>query len=105
MFEHSVYTVASPEACAAILWKDAGRAAQAAEALKITALDLKNLGILDELLPEPIGGAHSAPVEAAENLKKALLRNLNELLRFTPQERCDLRYQKFRQIGMFSQED
>ncbi|NEQ31800.1 MAG: acetyl-CoA carboxylase carboxyl transferase subunit alpha [Leptolyngbya sp. SIO4C5] len=105
MFEHSVYTVASPEACAAILWKDAGRSAQAAEALKITAVDLKNLGILDELLPEPIGGAHASPLEAAENLKKALLRNLGHLLVLTPQERRDLRYQKFRQIGLFSEED
>lgn len=105
MFEHSVYTVASPEACAAILWKDASRSAQAAEALKITAVDLKNLGILDELLPEPIGGAHASPLEAAENLKKALLRNLGHLLVLTPQERRDLRYQKFRQIGLFSEED
>ncbi|MEB3117379.1 MAG: acetyl-CoA carboxylase carboxyltransferase subunit alpha, partial [Limnothrix sp.] len=63
MFEHSVYTVASPEACASILWRDAGKAAQAAEALKITARDLKDLGILDEILSEPLGGAHSNPLE------------------------------------------
>jgi acetyl-CoA carboxylase carboxyl transferase subunit alpha len=103
MFEHSVYTVASPEACAAILWKDAGKASQAAEALKITALDLKNLGILDELLPEPIGGAHADPLKATETLKQALLDNLAELLPMTPQQRRDSRYQKFRSIGMFTE--
>src|SRR6478672_4479475 len=79
MFEHSVYTVASPEACASILWKDAAKAPQAAEALKITALDLKNFGILDQLLPEPIGGAHTDPLKAAEILKTALWQNLEEL--------------------------
>ena len=103
MFEHSVYTVASPEACAAILWKDASRSAQAAEALKITALDLKNLGILDQLLPEPVGGAHSDPLKAAEILKTALLQNLQELLTMTIEERRALRYQKFRKIGVFAE--
>lgn len=103
MFEHSVYTVASPEACAAILWKDAGRAAEAAEALKITAYDLKNLGILDVLLPEPLGGAHADPLKATEILKSALRDNLAELLALTPEERQDHRYQKFRKIGIFSE--
>ncbi|MDJ0701805.1 MAG: acetyl-CoA carboxylase carboxyltransferase subunit alpha [Leptolyngbyaceae cyanobacterium MO_188.B28] len=103
MFEHSVYTVASPEACAAILWKDASRSAQAAEALKITALDLKNLGILDQLLPEPVGGAHSDPLKAAEILKAAILHNLEELLAMTSEERQQLRYQKFRKIGVFTE--
>ncbi|MCG8364033.1 MAG: acetyl-CoA carboxylase carboxyltransferase subunit alpha [Pseudanabaenales cyanobacterium] len=103
MFEHSVYTVASPEACAAILWKDASRSAQAAEALKITALDLKNLGILDQLLPEPVGGAHSDPLKAAEILKTAILQNLEELLTMTAEERQELRYQKFRKIGVFAE--
>ncbi|MGL5511547.1 MAG: acetyl-CoA carboxylase carboxyltransferase subunit alpha, partial [Microcoleaceae cyanobacterium] len=79
MLEHSVYTVASPEACAAILWKDAGKAPQAAEALKITAPDLKGLGILDEIVPEPVGGAHTNPIQAAQLLKQALVNNLNEL--------------------------
>jgi len=103
MFEHSVYTVASPEACAAILWKDASRSAEAAEALKITSWDLKKLGILDDLLPEPVGGAHSAPLEASETLKQALKRNLDELSRLSPQELRQLRYQKFRQIGVFTE--
>lgn len=103
MFEHSVYTVATPEACAAILWKDAGKAHQAAEALKITAFDLKNLKILDELLPEPIGGAHADPLAAAEILKAAILRHLAELDLLTNQQRRDLRYQKFRSIGVFAE--
>jgi acetyl-CoA carboxylase carboxyl transferase subunit alpha len=103
MFEHSVYTVASPEACAAILWKDASRSAEAAEALKITSWDLKNLGILDRLLPEPLGGAHAAPLEASETLKQALEENLDELSRLSAQELRQLRYQKFRQIGMFTE--
>ena len=103
MFEHSVYTVASPEACAAILWKDASRSAEAAEALKITSWDLKDLGILDRLLPEPLGGAHSAPLEASETLKQALQEALAELSCLPPQELRQLRYQKFRQIGMFAE--
>ncbi len=103
MFEHSVYTVATPEACAAILWRDATKAHQAAEALKITAADLKDLGILDELLTEPIGGAHSNPLKAAEILKEALLRNLGELDQMSGQQRRELRYQKFRSIGKFAE--
>ncbi|WP_088890340.1 acetyl-CoA carboxylase carboxyltransferase subunit alpha [Leptolyngbya ohadii] len=105
MFEHSVYTVASPEACAAILWKDAAKAPQAAEALRITATDLKALGILDVILPEPIGGAHSDPLAAAATLKQALLSNLQELSQMTPHQRRELRYQKFRQIGQFQESD
>jgi acetyl-CoA carboxylase carboxyl transferase subunit alpha len=103
MFEHSVYTVASPEACASILWKDAAKAPQAAEALKITALDLKNFGILDQLLPEPIGGAHTDPLKAAEILKTALWQNLEELSQLSTQQLRELRYQKFRRMGMFSE--
>ncbi|HIK54326.1 MAG TPA: acetyl-CoA carboxylase carboxyltransferase subunit alpha [Synechococcales cyanobacterium M55_K2018_004] len=103
MFEHSVYTVASPEACAAILWKDASKAPQAAEALKITAQDLKNLGILDQILPEPIGGAHADPLQTTEILKTALLENLEELTKLTHAQRRELRYQKFRRIGMYTE--
>lgn len=104
MFEHSVYTVASPEACAAILWKDAGKSARAAEALRITAQDLKELGILDQLLPEPVGGAHSDPVQATETLKSALIDSIEQLSQLSSQERRELRYQKFRQIGRFVSE-
>jgi acetyl-CoA carboxylase carboxyl transferase subunit alpha len=101
MFEHAVYTVATPEACAAILWKDAKKAPQAAESLKITAEDLKQLGILDDLLPEPLGGAHSDPLKASNILKTSILRHLSELDTLSPKQRRDLRYQKFRHIGVF----
>ncbi len=101
MFEHSVYTVASPEACAAILWKDAAKAPQAAEALKITAPDLKQLGILDEILPEPLGGAHNNPLQTAATLKESLVRNIDALSEISPEALRDRRYQKFRKIGMF----
>lgn len=103
MFEHSVYTVASPEACAAILWKDASRSAQAAEALRITARDLKQLGILDQLLLEPIGGAHADPVQAAAILQQALAENLAELLAMPTEQIRSARYAKFRKIGMFTE--
>ncbi|MDX2228525.1 MAG: acetyl-CoA carboxylase carboxyl transferase subunit alpha [Leptolyngbyaceae cyanobacterium bins.349] len=103
MFEHSVYTVATPEACAAILWKDASKAPQAAEALKITASDLKALGIIDEILVEPVGGAHGDPLATAETLKSSILRNLDELSRLTGPQRQELRYQKFRAVGVFTE--
>jgi acetyl-CoA carboxylase carboxyl transferase subunit alpha len=103
MFEHSVYTVITPEACAAILWKDASKAPQAAAVLKMTSQDLKNLGIIDQILPEPVGGAHSDPLKAATTLKQSLLDNLEELNSLTPQERRQLRYEKFRKIGVFTE--
>jgi acetyl-CoA carboxylase carboxyl transferase subunit alpha len=101
MFEHSVYTVASPEACASILWRDAAKASVAAEALKITAADLIQLGVLDTVLPEPSGGNHWAPLEAAETLKQALLANLAELGTLSERERLEQRYTKYRQMGRF----
>ncbi|MFW6296155.1 MAG: acetyl-CoA carboxylase carboxyl transferase subunit alpha [Halothece sp.] len=103
MFEHAVYTVATPEACAAILWKDAGKSEQAASALKITSWDLQGLGIIDQILPEPLSGAHTDPLKAASILKNALLENLQELLPMSPQQRQELRYQKFRKIGVFQE--
>lgn len=101
MFEHAVYTVATPEACAAILWKDAGKSEKAAEALKITSKDLYELGIIDHILPEPAGGVHTKPLEAAKILKESLLTHLQELMELTPSQRRDLRYEKFRNIGVF----
>ena len=105
MLEHSVYTVATPEACAAILWKDAKKAPQAAEALRITAQDLKGLGILDEILQEPWGGAHANSVKAAEILRSALIANLQELEKLESGELQELRYQKFRRMGKFLGEE
>ncbi len=103
MFEHAVYTVITPEGCAAIVWKDASKAPQAAMALKMTAWDLKNLEILDQLLPEPMGGAHSDPLKAAMTLKQALLQNLDQLTGLTSHQRRQMRYQKFRNIGVFTE--
>ncbi len=103
MLEHSVYTVATPEACAAILWKDAKKAEQAAISLKITAEDLKNMGIIDEIIPEPAGSAHANPLEAAELLKQTLIKHLDALCQLSPQQRREQRYQKFRQMGVFSE--
>jgi acetyl-CoA carboxylase carboxyl transferase subunit alpha len=103
MFEHAVYTVISPEGCAAILWKDASKAEHAAIALKIISHDLKNLGIIDQIMPEPVGGAHSDPLKAATTLKQAILDNLEELNQIAPAERRQLRYEKFRKIGVFTE--
>lgn len=101
MLKHSVYTVATPEACAAILWKDAGKAEQAAAALKITAEDLKKLDIIDEIVPEPASCAHADPIHAAQLLKDAIQENLQTLTQMTPTQRRELRYQRFRKLGVF----
>ena len=101
MLEHAVYTVATPEACAAILWKDAKKSPQAAVALNITSKDLKELDIIDEIVAEPSGAAHTNPLATAQQLKQALLTNLDSLSHLTPQQRQQLRYQKFRVMGQF----
>jgi acetyl-CoA carboxylase carboxyl transferase subunit alpha len=101
MFEHSVYTVASPEACASILWRDAAKAPVAAEALKITGPDLLKLGIVDRVLEEPSGGNHWAPLQAAETLKTALIAELNELGQLDERQLIEQRYAKFRRMGRF----
>ena len=100
MFEHSVYTVASPEACASILWRDSAKAPEAASALKITGPDLLNLGVVDEVLKEPAGGNNWAPLEAGESLKQAILKHLNDLLALPPKVLIENRYKKFRSMGM-----
>tara|TARA_Y100001968_G_scaffold89236_1_gene80293 strand:- start:8287 stop:9276 length:990 start_codon:yes stop_codon:yes gene_type:complete len=101
MFEHSVYTVASPEACASILWRDAAKAPEAASALKITGPDLVKLGVVDEVLKEPAGGNNWAPLQAGEVLKQAIEKHLNELLDLSEEELLENRYRKFRQMGKF----
>ena len=101
MFEHSVYTVASPEACASILWRDAGKAPEAASALKITGPDLMKLGIVDEVLKEPSRGNNWAPLQAGDTLKNALEKHLSELLALSPDELRDNRYSKFRKMGKY----
>ena len=101
MLEHSIYTVAMPEASASIMWRDKIYAPQAAEAMRISARELKTLDLVDELIPEPPGGAHHNPQAAADNLKAALLRALTELRAIPTKELVELRYQKFRNIGVF----
>nr|YP_009314071.1 Acetyl-CoA carboxylase, carboxyl transferase subunit alpha [Izziella formosana]SCW22325.1 Acetyl-CoA carboxylase, carboxyl transferase subunit alpha [Izziella formosana] len=101
MLEYAVYTVATPEACAAILWKNSQQSPEAAEALKITSSDLKVLGIIDDIVPEPVGGSQADPVQAAYYLKQRLEENLNYLRNLDKDERLVQRYQKFRKMGTF----
>jgi len=105
MFEHSVYTVASPEACASILWRDAAKAPEAAEALRITGSDLLQLGVVDRVLAEPSGGNHWAPLQAAQTLKAALLEELTALQSLDPATLVQQRYEKFRRMGRFLEPD
>ena len=99
MFEHSVYTVASPEACASILWRDAAKAPEAAAALKITGPDLLSLGVVDEVISEPAGGNNWAPLQAGEALREAIERHLKELLALSGDQLRESRYRKFRAMG------
>jgi acetyl-CoA carboxylase carboxyl transferase subunit alpha len=99
MMENAIYSVISPEGCAAILYKDAGRADEAAAALKLTAGDLLKLGLVDHIIPEPPGGAHSDHKEAAEFLGEALSKSLARVEAMTAEERLEARYQKFRRMG------
>lgn len=101
MFEHAVYSVISPEGCAAILWKDAAAAPRAAETMRITAPQLKALGVIDQIVPEPPGGAHSNHAETAGTLRPHLEKALNELLSVSPAELPDRRFDKFRRMGVF----
>jgi acetyl-CoA carboxylase carboxyl transferase subunit alpha len=101
ILENAYYSVISPEGCAAILWKDRANAAKAAAALKITAKDLLHLKLVDEVVPEPLGGAHTDPLGTALNLKTHLLKHLEQMLALTVPERLKGRYEKFRAHGHF----
>ncbi|MEI7728948.1 MAG: acetyl-CoA carboxylase carboxyltransferase subunit alpha [Verrucomicrobiota bacterium] len=101
ILENAYYSVISPEGCAAILWKDRSAAAKAAEALKITAKDLLGLGLVDEIIPEPLGGAHTDSATTMANLKQHLVKNLKSLLKLSATERLKRRYDKFRAHGQF----
>ncbi|HZM05109.1 MAG TPA: acetyl-CoA carboxylase carboxyltransferase subunit alpha [Candidatus Saccharimonadales bacterium] len=101
ILENAYYSVISPEGCAAILWKDRSAAAKAAAALRITAKDLWELGLVDEIVPEPLGGAHDQLGEMAQTLKAALLRNLEELKKLSGVQRLKMRYEKYRAYGRF----
>ncbi|MFA4854553.1 MAG: acetyl-CoA carboxylase carboxyltransferase subunit alpha [Candidatus Omnitrophota bacterium] len=100
VLENAYYSVISPEGCAAILWKDGAKAPQAAEVLKLTGQDLLKMGIIDEVVPEPFGGAHRDPQKSAQNIKEVILRNLKELDDLDPEKLLELRYKKFRSIGV-----
>ncbi|MBU0549127.1 MAG: acetyl-CoA carboxylase carboxyltransferase subunit alpha [Candidatus Omnitrophica bacterium] len=101
VLENSYYSVISPEGCAAILWKSGSKAPQAAEVLKLTASDLLKFGIIDEVLPEPLGGAHREPEKMCETLKAVIQKYLKELFLLSKPDLLKARYKKFRTIGKF----
>jgi len=103
MLEHAIYSVISPEGCAAILWGEATKAPEAAELMRITAPDLLKQGVIDGIVPEPTGGAHRNWEETAENLRGPLRDALWELRSLTAEELCAERYEKFRKIGVFEE--
>jgi acetyl-CoA carboxylase carboxyl transferase subunit alpha len=103
MLENSVYSVISPEGCAAILWKDASQRERAAEALKLTSNDLLSFHIIDEVIPEPVGGAHQDPDAAGESLRESLIRHLGELRKLRPEKLVRRRAEKYAAMGVFSE--
>ena len=103
VMENAYYSVISPEGCAAILWKDRAKAPEAAASLKLTAKDLLELGLIDEVVPEPLGGAHRDLEQAALNVKDAIKRNFQELTKLEPKELLALRYAKYRGMGLFTE--
>ena len=103
MFENSVYSVISPEGCATILWKDSTQRERAAEALKLTSADLTKLGLIDEVIAEPIGGAHFDPEAAGESLREALIKTLNELNKVRPEKLVKRRHDKYAAMGAYAE--
>ena len=104
MLENSIYSVITPEGCAAILWKDSSKAEQAAEALKLTAQDLLELKVIDEMIPEPLGGAHRDPAAAANAVRDAVLRHVRSLIGLPAQELLDRRLEKYLKMGVYLEE-
>ena len=103
IMENAYYSVITPEGCAAIIWKDRSYSAKAAEALKLTAADLKKLKLVDGVIPEPLGGAHKDPEAAAEEVKKAILEALKEFSSMTPDQLREQRYERFRNVKFYSE--
>jgi len=103
MLEFAIYSVISPEGCASILFRDAKRSNDAAMAMKITSKDLLELGVIDEIIKEPVGGAHNDPARAAAHIKAALIKNLTPLLSLSHRELLSDRYNKFRKMGIFEE--
>jgi acetyl-CoA carboxylase carboxyl transferase subunit alpha len=102
MLENSWYSVISPENCSTILWRSWDFKEQAAEALKLTSTDMKKLGIVDEIIKEPVGGAHRFREETFANVKKSILKNLDKLSNVDPIKRMDERIEKFCAMGVFN---
>jgi acetyl-CoA carboxylase carboxyl transferase subunit alpha len=103
IFENSYYSVISPEGCAAILWKDGAAAPKAAEALKVSANHLEELGVVNEIVPEPSGGAHNDPTQAAAALKYSLHKHLNDLRALDTEKLLDTRYDRYRHLGVYEE--
>ncbi len=103
MQENAIYSVISPEGCASILWRDTAKAPEAAEAMKITAQDLSELGVVDEIVREPMGGAHRDHKRAASLLRRVIRRHLRELMAMSPEEIVAQRIDKYRQIGVYEE--
>ena len=99
MLENSIYSVISPEGCASILWRDPSKSLQAAEAMKLTAKDLLKLGVIDEIIPEPLGGAHRDPENIAADIKHSIIKNLKSFENFSKEEIYDHRKAKFLQMA------
>jgi acetyl-CoA carboxylase carboxyl transferase subunit alpha len=99
MLEHSTYSVASPEACASIVWRDSTKADLAAEAMKLNAVSVHDLGLIDEVIPEPLGGAHRSFDQASSNLSKVLIKNLDELTNMSIDSLLDRRYKRLMSYG------
>ncbi len=103
MFENSYYSVITPEGCAAILWKDGAKAPLAAEALKVSADHLERLGVIDEIIPEPVGGAHNDLAQAASALKYVLQKHLNDLRALDADKLLETRYERYRHLGVYEE--
>jgi acetyl-CoA carboxylase carboxyl transferase subunit alpha len=102
ILENSYYSVISPEGCAAILWKDGAKAPHAAEVLKLTGDDLLKLGVIDEVIPEPLGGAHRNPQKTSENIKESIIKGFKDLRPLSKDELLKSRYAKFRGMGVIA---
>jgi acetyl-CoA carboxylase carboxyl transferase subunit alpha len=102
MMQYSIYSVISPEGCASILWRDASKAPSAAEKLQLTAYDLMQRNLIDQVIPEPLGGAHRSPTEAIQQLDQSLHPILLKLINLSEQELLDDRYEKFKNIASVS---
>ena len=101
MLENAVFSVITPEGCAAILWKNQEKVEEAAKALRLTSQDLFNLGLIDEIIPEPRGGAHKDPEQTSLNIKERIIKHLEELKKVSPEEVVKKRYKKYREMGKF----